>query len=305
MSTILNFSSANPVRIIRTNMVGLNYNEKDNMLFHEYSKSHVRSWCQPWEQKDTIYLQFQSSFEINILELVNCITGQVVITDNDVDPALYEDGTVIEYEDLEDADFEGSDGSATEVISIESTYDVYQGRYPLQIPPGKYKFLGRGSMTDGSASYEVESEIIEVRERWYNSLLFTYYNNEPYAKIDYRSGVIMQFRIRASFIKPADESEIETIVSATSRMTKVNDVTLERREFELYEQVPDWVIRKINLILGHDYITLEDVEVVGIEKLPHGYDGYGTSWGKPSTVIAIKESDLQNRHDSGTRILFS
>ncbi len=305
MSTILRFSKANPVRIIRTAMVGLNYHDPDNLLFHEFSRPNVRSYCQPFEQKDTIHFQFDSSFDTNIIELVRCPTGEVVITDSDIDPVLFEDGVSPEYEDAGSIEFEGSDGSATEVIAIESGYEVLEGRYALTVSPGKYKLIGRGAMNDGSANYEVESEIIEIRERWKNTVLFKYYNNEPNFGIDYRSGVVMQFRLKADFMKPADEAEVENILSATSTFTKINDVTTERRTLELVELMPAWIIQKINLILGHDSVTIDEVDVVGDERLTHNYATFGAAWGNPSVVISLKESDFQNRHDSATRVLFS
>jgi len=304
MSDHLIFPKANPVRIVRTEFAGLNYRDPDNLLFHEWSQPHARTYCQPFEQKDILQIQFESSFDNNFIRLVRCPGGLVQIDDSDGDEVLFEDSVAAESEDSGAFLFEGVAGSATETIKVESGYSVLEGYYPLAIPEGKYKLIGYGNMDSGAETYKIESEIIEVRKRWKNSVKFQYYSNEPGFGIDYRSGVTMQFRVLADFMKDADETEFENIVAASSMITKLTDVTLERRLFELWELTPSWMIKKINLILGHDYVTIDDVEVTGGERLAAEFNAFGHAWGQPSTVINLKNSNLKNRHDTGSRTLY-
>ena len=305
MSDILRFHKSNPVRIVRTAFSGRNPKDPDDLLFYQFAKPYIRSYCQPFEQSDTIYVQYDSSFDVNILELVRCRTNEVEIQDETADTITYEDDDVLLSEDGSQFTYEGAENSATEVINIESGFNKLEGIFPLNIEPGKYKLIGKGYMNDGSADYEAESELIEVRESWSNSVLFKYYNNEPTDEIDFRTGVTMQFRVLGDFTKPADEYESDVIVSATNVRKKINDVESERMLFELYEKTPSWMIQKINKILGHDVVTIDGVGVVASERLPHNYDGYGVLWGQPSAVISLDSGGLINRHDSGSRVLFS
>ncbi len=304
MSDHLIFPKANPVRVIRTEFDGLNYNNPDNLLFHEWSQPHSRSYCQPFEQKDTIYVQFESSFDNNFLRLVDHASGNVFIDDESEDPVLFEDGTAVESEDSGSFEFEGADGASTTVQKVESGYKVFQGVFPLTIQPGKYKLVGYGSMDSSSETYKVESELIEVRAEWKNSILFEYYNNEPAFGIDYRTGVVMEFRLLADFIKDADKSDFENITAASSVVTKLLDITIEIRKLEFYEAVPSWMIKIVNLILGHDSVEIDGVEVTGGERLKADFGGFGSAWDCPSTVVTLKNSDLTNRHDASTRILY-
>lgn len=304
MSTRLVFPEANPVRIIRTNFTGLNYKDPDNLLFHEFSFPNTRSFTQPFEQNDTLFFQFESSFDINIIRLHKWGGAQIRIDDAEGDSVLFEDGTAVESEDDGPFEFEGSTGSSTEIIKVESGFTVYEGRYPLNIPPGIYVLLGEGSMNSGPETYRVESELIEVRQTWENSRLFKYFNNEPAFGIDWRSGVTMEFRVLADFIKTANETEFDNIIAASSLVTKLTDVTTKRRLFELWEKTPAWMIDKINLILGHDFVSIDDAEVTGADRLVFESEGFGVTVSQPSTVINLKRSDFSNRHDSGTRTLF-
>jgi len=305
MSTHLVFPEANPVRIIRTNFTGLNYSDPDNLLFHQFSFPNTRSFTQPFEQKDPLFFQFESSFDINIIRLHKWGGLQIQIDDAQEDSVLYEDSVAVESEDSGSFEFEGSTGSSTEIIKIESGFNVYQAFYDLlNVPPGIYVLLGEGSMDSGSATYRVESELIEVRQTWKNSTLFKYFSNEPNFGIDWRSGVTMQFRILADFVKPANETEFDNIIAASSLVTKLTDVTAKRRMFELWEKTPSWMIDKVNHILGQDFISIDDAEVTGADRLVPEYEGFGTLVAQPSTVINLKRSDLSNRHDSGTRTLF-
>ncbi len=306
MSTVLSFSKANPVRIVRKEFSGRNANNPDDRLFHEYAKPYSRNFAQPWEQTDTIDVIWNSSFDVNILELVKYGTGEVVIADSFEDPTEYEDGTLVSYEDGENVEFEGAANRASSVINDMTTYKVIHTRFPLSLPEGIYQIRGKGYMNDGSGSYRVESEILEVRPEIRNSVLFRYYNNEVAFGIDSRgSAVTFQFRLKADFTKPADSNEYENIVSANSNQSKLRDVTLEKRMLEFFEPVPSWVIQKVNLILAHDYVTIDDVEVKGADKIEHSYDGWGHHFAQPSVVIPLRSSDLDNRGDSGVRILFS
>jgi len=305
MSTRLTFPEANPVRIIRTNFTGLNYRDPDNLLFHQFSFPNTRSFTQPFEQSDTLFFQFESSFDINIIRLHKWGGLQIEIDDAQEDPILFEDSVAVESEDAGPFEFEGSTGSSTEIIKIESGFNVYQGRYVLSsVPPGIYVLLGEGSMNSGSETYRVESELIEVRQKWENSTLFEYFSNEPNFGIDWRSGVTMQFRILAEFAKPANETEFDNIIAASSLVTKLTDVTAKRRMFDLWEKTPSWMIEKVNHILGQDFISVDGAEVVGADRLVPEYEGFGVHVAQPSTVINLKRSDFSNRHDSGTRTLF-
>lgn len=306
MSTILNFSKANPIRFVRTHFDGLNYREADNLLFKDWSGKHQNQWFQPFEQGDTIIFQFESSFDNNYIRLIDYQSKKVVIDDDASDFAEFEDGDEVDFEDGTDVEFEGDDGVQTNAIVAETGYDVFEGSYDLStLPEGIYQFVGHGDMNVGSATYEVKSELIEIRRSWKNSRVIKYYNNEPAFGVDYRSNAVLTFRVLGSFIKPAHENEFDNQTSVLTTVTKIRDFTIERRVLELYEQVPSWYIEKLNLILSHDYVTIDDLQVVGGEKMEYNLEGYADAMGKGVVVIPVKTSNFVNRHDSGTRTLFS
>ena len=304
MSSILNFSKANSVRIVRTAFDGLNYHDPDNLLFHQFSKPHVRTWAQPFQQNDLLYFQFESSFDDNTIELINYQTGEVVIQDLAGDPLEYEDGVEAEYEDGTSITFEGSSTSATEVVNIQSSYNVVEGYYQLTVPEGVYFLKGSGSMNDGSGSYAVESELIEVRQVWKNSVKFKYYSYEPNFGIDWRTQAVFEFRVLGDFMKISDQNTVENALDANTDWTKIRDFTTLGRILELYEQVPAWYAQKINMILSMDYVTIDDVRVISTESPSFDYENQGMSWVKPSWVLNLAENDYINRHDSSVRQVF-
>lgn len=301
MSTVLNFSKANPVRIIRTAFEGLNYHDSDNLLFHEFSKPYNRSWCQPFQQNDIVYFQFESSFDNNTIELVNYKTGEVVVTDSGEDPVEYEDGVDALFEDGTTIEYQGSVGSSTEVINVQSTYNVLEGYYALTVPEGVYYFRGYGSNDSTSETYEIESELIEVRNVWKNSCKIKYYSFEPNFGIDWRSQAVFEFRLLGDFMKITDQNTVENVLDANTDWTKVRDFITQGRLLELYEQVPAWYAQKINMILSMDYVTIDDTRVISLESPSFEYQNQGMAWVQPSWALNLAENDYINRHDSSVR----
>ena len=117
-----------------------------------------------------------------------------------------------------------------------------------------------------------------------------YYSNEPNMGIEWRTGATFQFRVLGDFTKLINKGVTENILSANTSWLKVKDYTIQARMLDLYEQVPSWYAEKINLILSNDVVTIDDLEVVGSERVQFEYTNQALSYVKPSWIVDIKDN---------------
>lgn len=167
------FSRANPVRIVRTEMEGLNYRNPENRLFHEWSEPHSRTWFQPWENQDTIYFQFESDFTEQIIQLQNYATKEIAIDHFAADSANFEDSQPVDFEDSQPVGFESSESATISRISSETTYSNYECVFPLaDVASGIYRFICYFYNVNTGERAFAESELIEVNKLWKQSIGF-------------------------------------------------------------------------------------------------------------------------------------
>lgn len=307
MSSIIRFPEANPIRIVLTQFEGTNFNNRDNKLFNKWSMPYnIETFAQPFLKADSLSFQFHSSFESNIVNVIRYRDGAVVIDDVLTDGADFEDGEEITFEDGEEMTFEGSGASINVVVKDNGTYKTREATIQLSELTANEKYYVRvsGVHTNGK-TFSARSELIEVKTSFCNTILLEYYNFEPAFDIDYRSGVVFQIRLPAFFDDSANDNDFDNFINSIQTVTKVTDSTIRKRILQFYDLIPVWLAEKVNIILAHDYLTIEDLRVVSDKKMLVKTIGISKLWCQPDADLSIQTNDLINRHDSNARVLFA
>lgn len=267
MSATLKYSPANPLRMVITSWANRNANDKEYKRFREYSFPGFDSYFQPFLQTDTLTIQWQSSFSTNTATLKNYKTGATV-----------------------------SSPTVT-LIATRSTYSVYQTTINISSLDGLYYLECTGST--GGDTYTAVSEPFEVRPTFCNTVLLNYRNSETAFGVDYNnSDVQFNLRVYAFFHKEADEKEQEVFTDTGNDRSLISSRITQAREFKLSVLTPDWVIKKINIALSHDTVSIDGLDVSGNQAfLPFSQISNKALWSESSTVIQLAENELFNVYD--------
>lgn len=280
MSAILRFSEANAVRMVITSWTGGNSgiisDDIDFKFFKEISEPFADAFYQPFNKTDELRLQFDSSFDTtNVLKLKKVSDDSIIITDN-----------AIEVDD-------------------KDTFKIYEYEFDLSgVTEGEYYIEVSGTDADTS-TFIVKSEPLSIKADHCGSVLIEYANNESAYGIEYSTAIEFQIRVPARFFKTANTSETEPFTDSGGRRSKIYDEITKARVLEIGNKdypngIPQWMIEKVNIALGHDYCNINGRNVSSENKLNHEYTGKFL-WASPNAVIHLEESDLRNQFDSGTR----
>jgi hypothetical protein len=281
----IEFGLGNPLRVVVTSWTGDNSanrkNDKSFKLFKEYSSPFADAFFQQFISSDPCIVQIQSSFDST-----NTCKVKNYFTDADVK-------TITLTEEVD-----------------ESAYKVYEADVALDtgLSNGKYYLLFNGTDSDGG-TYEARSEPFElVSEADCNSLLITYYNNEPGFGIDYRTGVTNYIRIPGIFDQDSDTAEVDISTDSKGIRRNISDEIQQARFLQLGNKnnpngIPDWYAQKLNYALAHDYCDIEGIEVSSENRIPQEY-GRGLYWNDGEAIIHLSDGLTRNLHDADERVLY-
>lgn len=275
-ANVLTFSRANPARIVIRSWINRNANDMEYLFFREFSNPRHDAYFQPFLQTDTLIIQFDCSFDTNVTaKLMNYYTGAQVETS----------GNLVGFEKIDN-----------------TTYQVYEYEYNISALDGRYYLEITGS-DSGGQSFTAQSEPFQVYTAVCNAPLFEYYNYEAAFGVDYRTGITFNMRVPAYFDAVADETEIETYQDSGGAMGVVEANVTDQRVLKATEQLPQWVIQKVNRALAHDYCTINGVRVQAKTVWPFELIAKNYLWGEPEVVVPLASgySNQLNVHDSATR----
>ena len=264
--SVLKFPYANDLRVFETNSSELNLKDTDNIAFKKWGNGFV---CQPnyYNLKEIgkpIKVQFKVDFNgTHLAELVNLKTGSVASSAN----AIF--------------------------ISTRGGVSRYEVEIPTNVPAGLYYVRFTGSQEE-AIFYNAESEPIDLRVSHDRSIEILYKSDKLAHDIDYTSGIEHSIIVKGKFDKIVDTNEQEPFTDSAGFMSKINDITTQKRELEVM-QLPSYLIRKINIALASDYCTINGVSVKGADKLPYNFNKYYYS--DIATVpVPLTDSQRRNLH---------
>lgn len=122
---------------------------------------------------------------------------------------------------------------------------------------GGYYFTAE--YTDDTASQLYQSELIQVKQNWPNTILFEYWNSYNKYSINFKDNTVYQFRVEGviSLFNPEFDDEI---YNDQYRNTSLLD-SIPFRTFTLdvggAPLVPEWVIDRTNWIFGCDRVKID------------------------------------------------
>lgn len=233
-SNILDISNLNPVKFRErgyTNPLPYNWHFQEDWNFAETIPSFFekKKYYQPWQQNDIIYLQFLSNYSPLQINVWDCQGAKI-------------DSFAMTY-------------LAT---SIEgSGQKVYQASIALNTyPEGVYQF----TVDCGSPVIEtLESEWIQIKTLWENSLKIEYSNLENDFDIAFETGIKFGFRILGG-LKAFQPNADRTVFIDQTR----NAHQLLGRSFYTYQLVigdangiPDWMIRRMSEVFLCSTMTID------------------------------------------------
>jgi hypothetical protein len=303
MSTTLNFPKSNPIRMVIREWVNRNPKNVDHLFFKEVSLPSRDIYFQPWQQNDPIYFHFDSSFDENTVVLKVYRDGTEEIGDQISDPIQWRDGTLAYWRDNDLKEWVGATGNST-IISDEGTYKKREVQLFLnEVPEGKYYLEASGSHSDGR-TYLAQSEPIEVKADHENSTKLMYWNAEPLGGIDFRSGVVMTMRVKGKFAAEVGVNENESVRNALREAFNIYSATDEARELVMLT-CPIWQVDKVNRIADHDFVSIDDIQVVFDERIEMIPQSKEQLWVRvPRVVVPLQDASQVNRHYSTERILY-
>lgn len=207
------------------------------------------SFRQVYQTNDSIRLQLRSDTGPITWELVKC--GGVIQSTDNFDQVL------------ENADVPGE--------------FIYQADIDLgSVPAGYYQLK---IVVGSPAQVTLVSEIIEISDTIENSLLLSYRNSSFKDDIVFETGFSPSIRIKgAIFYKEPGSKDV------VYEDQVLNETMIDSKSFDLYELqltdelgIPDWLIRKLNIILGCDELIVDGrfyakAEGAKLEQIQ--FDGY-------------------------------
>ena len=271
MSNILIIPKVNPLRLVITQLEGLNTAQADNRLFKDLGAPYFDQiqYYKPYQKSDTIYLQIVSSFDTSNVAKLHKLSDDAEILTASVD----------EFE------FGGNN-------YFEFTIDL------SAVDEDDYYVAITGSDAD-MKTYAMRSEPVRVKESWPGSVLFTWYNFENNFDAFYNSGVIFESRLRGQFVKPADGHDATIYDDDSRSLVMLEGSVSPARLLELY-RAASWELEIINRALSHDFVAIDGEQVVSGNRLSHDY-GSHSLLASPTVILELKSGGFTNTHDQLTR----
>jgi hypothetical protein len=190
---------------------------------------------QPWQLNDSIRLQLRSDTGPNAWKLYTC------------EGVLIDSANFTQV--LENAD---NPGEFIYQADIDlSPYDA--GDYELRVE------IGVGTGPGGAPQKILVSEPLIFSDYFENSLLLPYKNSSFFNEIIFETGYSPSIRIYGRLMYKTPSSK-DTVYEDQ----ELNETIVESKSFDLYELqlsdeygIPDWLIRKMNMILGCDELVID------------------------------------------------
>jgi len=267
---VLTFSNANPVRMVITEWSeGINASDRDNQYFREWSLPGFDSFFQPFLNTDILTVQFDSSYDNNIVRLCN----------------YYTDADVYSVAATEKDD--------------RTTYKVLEGAITITGLDGLYYVKVFGS-SPGGGNYVAISEPLSISGTQCNTVKLEYYNDDTAFGIDYEnSNVQFDIRVPAFFNRTADTAEREIFKDSGGNTSLISAQGTRTRVLKATKLLPQWFIEKVNLALLHDNVEIDDVAVSADQSWPYELISDRQLWAEPEAniILASGSSDYINAHD--------
>lgn len=222
MANKLSFSFINPLQLVDINPVNIpQYISRfmdDYLLTVRLNQWQAKSFLQVWQNNDVVTLQAQNNMGALQVDIIDC--KQSVFLSFLMDQ---------KQQNL-----------------YEPTTFIYESNSSLGPLPESVYFL---RVTAGGGLKTMISEPICVKELHENSLLIEYVNRSFYQGIIFETGITPSIRVQG-LLTLKDTQAKDTIYE-----DQVLDmVMVQSKPFEVYElllfQIPDWMRKKINRIIG-------------------------------------------------------
>jgi hypothetical protein len=267
---ILDISSLNPIKFREkgyVNPLPYNTNFMDDWNFSQTIPSFFekKTYYQPWQQNDIIYLQFLSNYTPLQLTLVDC-NGTFV------------DAFAMSYVAT------SIEGSGQKVYEASIALNTY--------PEGVYQLI----LSAGSPVIEtLESELFQIKTFWENSIKFEYKNAENDFDIAFETLIQFGLRVHGGLRKFQPGADRTVFIDQTRNATQ-----LLGRSFYTYELVigdangiPDYMIKRISemFLCSHILIDGKQFSANANSKFAPIND-----WGNPFTgwTMEVQEADKKN-----------
>lgn len=190
---------------------------------------------QIWQLDNSIRLQFRSDTGPHAWKLYTC-EGALIDTDN-FDQVL-----------------ENADNPGEFIYQADIDLTPYTaGNYLLKIE------IGVGTGPGGAPQKILVSEPLIFSDTFENSLLLQYKNSSFFNEVIFETGFIPEIRLNGRLFYKSPASK-DTVYEDQ----ELNETIVESKSYDLYELqlsdelgIPDWMIRKLNMILGCDELIID------------------------------------------------
>ena len=271
MSAILSFSRANPVRMVITSWLNRNANDRECQFFRDFSSPHFDSFFQPFLNTDILTIQFDSSFDAtNVVTLKNYKTDAIINT-----------------------------GAATEKAD-KTTFKVFEKAISIAALDGLFYVEVTGTDAD-TETYTARSEPLFISGDECNTIKLEYFNDNNAFGIDYENSTVQfDIRIPALFNRTSDTAERELFKDSGGNVDLISSKGTKIRVLKAVQLIPQWLIEKVNIILLHDNVKIDDVEVSSDQSWPYELISDRQLWAEPEANIILASGSVGfiNVHDT-------
>ena len=238
MNTILSY--ANPLEFYIKNFVAqAQYNSKhmNDVPFEQqiYPWQQKKTFRQPWQTNNSIRIQLRSDAGTIAWKLYTCI-GQLIDTDN--------------FQTI----LQNADNPGEYVYQADIDLSPYaKGNYRIEIE------IGVGNGIGGAPEEILISEEFEISDIIENSLVLEYRHSSFKDEIMFETGFAPEIRIYGQLIYKEPASKDTVYEDQELNETIVDSKTYDLWELQLNDVpgIPNWMIRKLNCILGYDSLIID------------------------------------------------
>lgn len=271
MSAILSFSNANPTRIVITDWISRNANDREYKFFNEFSLPGFDSFFQPFLNTDILTVQFDSSFDTtNVVTLKNYYTDATINT-----------GAAVEIDD-------------------RTTYKVWEKAISITGLDGLYYIEVTGTDVD-TETFTARSEPLSIKPTQCDTVKLEYYNDDTAFGIDYENSTVkFDLRVPALFNRTSDTTDRELFKDSGGNSSLISAQGTRTRVLKAIELLPQWFIEKVNLALLHDNVEIDSVGVSSDQSWPYELISDKQLWAEPEAniILASGSSSYINAHNN-------